>query len=202
MSREGAVAVIKEEGIAAKVAQEDVLIAIVVDVASDDAVAVAAESQTRPLGDILKPATARVAVQAIGNGPRRIDRQRVARRETEVHLAVVIEVEDRHARAVGRGELLGLGHSRDMHEVDPGTGPDVGEAERTRRARRFLIDRRIARLRGVFPATCCEALRRRHARCRLASSRLTAVAASGKKAHHRDAGKPDAQGRRIVHNPI
>ena len=62
---EGAVAVIEVQHVDAVVAQEDVLVAVVVDVAGDDAVAEAAVAQARRLGHILEVVAAQVLVQPV-----------------------------------------------------------------------------------------------------------------------------------------
>ena len=63
---EGAIAVIEKEYIRAVIAEEDVLVAIVVDISDDDAMAVSGEAQARRLGRVLKVVVAQVLVEPVG----------------------------------------------------------------------------------------------------------------------------------------
>ena len=132
MSRERAVAVVEVEDVRAVVAEEDVRVAVVVDVADDDPVAEAREAQARRLGHVLELAVAQVLVEPVRALPGGPEGQERAGGEVEVELAVVVVVEDGHARAVGGGEVLLLGHAREVDEVDPGLAGDLGEPERAR----------------------------------------------------------------------
>ena len=66
---ERAVAIIEIQHIHAVIAEEDVLVAVVVDVADHDAVAVARESKARRFGHFLKAVAAQVLVEPIGPIP-------------------------------------------------------------------------------------------------------------------------------------
>ena len=115
---ERAVAVIEVQDVRAVVAQEDVLVAVVVDVAGDDAVAEAAEAEPGRLGHVLEMVAAQVLVEPVRALFGGAQRQERGGGEVDVEQAVVVVVEDGHARAVGRGEVLLVGHARKVHEVD------------------------------------------------------------------------------------
>ena len=60
-------------------------------------------------------------------------REQGGRREVDIEQAVVVIVEDGHARAVGGREMLLVGHARKVHEIDAGFLGDLGEPKRARR---------------------------------------------------------------------
>ena len=124
------VAVIEVELVGPIVTQEDVLIAVVVDVAADDAVAKAAKSQSRRFGNVLKLVLAQVFVQPVGAFFGRAQRQQRGRREIEIEQAVVVVIEHGHAGAIGGREVLVVVHAGKVHEIDPGFPCDLGKAKR------------------------------------------------------------------------
>ena len=77
------------------------------------------------LGHVLELAVAQVLVQPVRALHRGAQGQERRGGEVEVHQAVIVVVEDRDARAVGRGEVLLLGHAREVDEVDARTPCDT-----------------------------------------------------------------------------
>ena len=124
------VAVVQVKHVGPVIAQKHILIAVVVNISHDDAVAVSPETQTGSVGHVAELEVAEVLVKAVWTLDRGTQRQQSGRGEVNVHQAVVIEVEDRHARPVGRGEVFLLGHAREVDEVDAGFLGDLGKAER------------------------------------------------------------------------
>jgi hypothetical protein len=147
------VAVVQVKHVGPIVAQEHVLIAVVVDVANDDPVAESPIAQSGNVGHVTELAVAQVPVQPVWPFDGGAQRQQGGRGKVDVHQAVVVGVEDSHARTVGRGEVLVFGHSREVNEVDAGFPGDLGKAERARF--RLLGERHGSRDHGHAVALDC-----------------------------------------------
>ena len=130
---ESTVTVVEEKHIRAVIAEEDVLIAIVVDVAHHDAVAKTCESKARRLSHVFKSVVTLIAIEPVGSVSGSAKREERPCRKVEVEFAVVVIVEESHTRAVGSREMSVLGHPRKVHEVDAGLVRDLGETKGTGR---------------------------------------------------------------------
>ena len=94
---------------------------------------ISGEAQARRLGHVAEAIVPQVLVEPVGPFSSSSQRQKRSGGEVEVELAVVVVVEDGHARSVRGREVFVLGHPRKVHEFDAGLLRDLGEPKGTGR---------------------------------------------------------------------
>ena len=132
---EAAIAEILEQLVGAEVGDEDVEVAIVVDVARGDSHAVAVGAYASAAGHVHESqptALGGVAVETIARQCRVAFGERPTLHQPNVHAAIAVEVEDRRAGADDLDEPALAGHAVVVVEVEPGALRDVLETDLVR----------------------------------------------------------------------
>src|SRR5262249_17282129 len=127
---ERSVAIVEVEDIRPVVAEDQVLVAIVVEITGHGSVAEARVADARFFGHVLEFVVPQVFVELVGTGLLLADGEGGCRDEVDIELAVAVVVEDGGTASVGRRETALFGHPRIRNELDSGLLADLGESER------------------------------------------------------------------------